>query len=257
MKLGAQLYTLRSFIQNEQDIALSLEKVARMGYRSVQISAMGPIRPEKLRALCDRSNLEIGLTHTAAERILYDTENVIREHRVLGCRYIGLGCMPEKYRDEHWLAQFPRDFRDPARKIAQAGMKLMYHNHNFEFQRFDFLDGRRILDYLADSFSPEEMGFTLDTYWVQAGGADILDVIDWLGDRIPCVHYKDMAVKGFTPVMAACMEGNINFRKITSRLAALGKTEFVFVEQDDCGGKSPFACLKTSYDNLMSLGHFE
>ena len=253
MKLGAQLYTLRNFIQNEKDVDTSFGKVAEMGYKTVQVSAIGPIKPEIVREKAEKHGLEIVLTHIPADRILYDTENVIKDHDILGCKYIGLGAMPEKYRDPQWIHQFHADFIEPAKKIADAGKLFMYHNHNFEFGK---INGKRILDIICEDFKPNEMGITLDTYWVQAGGADIMDVIDQLHDRIPCVHYKDMAVDGWTPIMAPCMEGNINFAKITDKLLEYGQTEHVLVEQDTCL-ESPFVCLKKSYDNLMSLGKFE
>ena len=37
--IGAQLFTLRTFMQNECDIRRSLKKVAEIGYKTVQISA--------------------------------------------------------------------------------------------------------------------------------------------------------------------------------------------------------------------------
>lgn len=71
----------------------------------------------------------------------------------------------------------------------------MYHNHNLEWTRLR--DGRRIMDVLLEQMPADLMGVTLDTYWVQAAGADVLEWIDILQDRIPCVHLKDMSVNGF------------------------------------------------------------
>ncbi len=54
MKIGAQLYTLRNYTQNEKDFAFSIEKVAKMGYETVQISAIGKdIKPQRVREICD------------------------------------------------------------------------------------------------------------------------------------------------------------------------------------------------------------
>ena len=53
MKVGAQLYTIRSFGQNERDLGHALEKVAGMGYKTVQLSALGPIDPKVIKSLCD------------------------------------------------------------------------------------------------------------------------------------------------------------------------------------------------------------
>ena len=108
MILGAQLFTLREYTQTEKDLDFSLGKVAEMGYTTVQISAIGPIPAEKVREVCDRHGLKIVLTHTDPNRILNDTEAVIREHDVMGCDYIGIGMMPPKYRDAGMALPFCR-----------------------------------------------------------------------------------------------------------------------------------------------------
>ncbi|MEK0315821.1 sugar phosphate isomerase/epimerase family protein [Cohnella sp. 56] len=251
MKLGAQLYTVRSYIQTEKDIRRSLERIANIGYKSIQVSAMGSIAPEALRSVCDELGLEIALTHVSADRLLNDTEALIREHDILGCRYIGLGGLPDKYRTEEWYDCFAEDFRGPAQRIADAGKLFMYHNHNFEWQK---LGGKRMIERLIEDFTPQEMGITLDTYWVQAAGADVVEWIGKLADRLHCVHLKDMDVRGSEPIMAPVMAGNMNFQAILDALRQAGTTRYMLVEQDTCQG-SPFDCLQTSYDNLAALGY--
>ncbi|GAE07471.1 xylose isomerase domain protein TIM barrel [Paenibacillus sp. JCM 10914] len=244
------MYTVRSFLQTERDIERTLQKIAAIGYTSIQVSAIGPIKPERLRALCDELSLEIVLTHTNPDRILNDTERVIEEHDILGCQYIGLGAMPDKYRDPKWYSYFAADFSEAAGRIAQAGKLFMYHNHHFEFEK---MGGKRMIERLMEDFSPEEMGVTLDTYWVQAAGADVCEWIDILQDRLHCVHLKDMAVIGSEQRMAPVMEGNMNFRAIMAALER-ANTKYLLVEQDVCL-TSPFDCLSTSYQNLATLGY--
>lgn len=89
MKTGAQLYTIKSYTQNVKDFACSMKKIAEMGYKTVQISAVGKdLKPEQIREICDANGLEIALTHSDPNRILYDTEALIKEHDIMGCRYI-------------------------------------------------------------------------------------------------------------------------------------------------------------------------
>lgn len=186
MVLGAQLYTLRDYIRDERDIRFTLAQVAKMGYTTVQVSGMGPIDPQVLREICEENGLRVVLTHTDPVRIMNDTDAVIREHDILGCDYIGIGAMPEKYRTAFWLPHFAADFKEPARRIAAAGKKLMYHNHNFEWEKLP--DGKRIIEHLLEDFSADELGITLDTYWAQAAGADVCAWLEILRDRIACVH---------------------------------------------------------------------
>lgn len=252
MQLGAQMYNLRVFTQTERDLDLSLKRVAAIGYKTVQISGIGPIPAERVRAICDKYGLAVVLTHMNADRIIDDTEAVIRENEIMGCDYIGLGMMPERYRCDAWLDQFPADYLPAAKKIADAGKLLMYHNHSFEFAK---INGSRVMDFLAEKFLPSELGFTIDTYWMQAGGADIMDWISKLKGRMPCVHLKDMDVLADqTVVMAPVMEGNINFPKILEALKADGGVRYLLIEQDYCR-ESPFTCLEKSYNNLAALGY--
>lgn len=251
MILGAQLFTLRDFTQNEKDLERTLKRVREIGYTTVQLSAVGNgIRPERIREICDELGLKIVLTHSDPNRILYDTKELIKEHDILGCDYIGIGSMPGKYRNIDWFDFFIEDFKEPIKEIADAGKLFMYHNHNFEFEK---QDGISLMDRLLEEFTPNEMGIILDTYWVQAAGCDILEWIDRLKDRIPCVHLKDMTVSGMEQRMAPVLEGNMNFPEIFKALKK-ANTKYMLVEQDICYS-SPFECLKISYDNIKKQGY--
>ncbi len=253
MRLGAQSYTVRDFTQTKADFSQTMNKIAAMGYTTVQLSAIGPFEASFIRAVCDDCGLQIVLTHTDPMRILEDTGGVLQEHEVLGCDYIGIGMMPEAYRSPEGVKQFVADYTQPATIIKEAGKLLMYHNHHLEWTRVDAR--RNMLDVLLEGFSADLMGITLDTYWVQAAGADISDTLIALKDRIPCVHLKDMTVQGMEQRMAPVGEGNIPFPKILALLKELGGTRFALIEQDHCYGEDPFDCLKRSFDYLKEQGY--
>lgn len=250
MTIGAQMYTLRAYTQVERDLAEALGRVAGMGYDSIQLSAIGPIKPELIRRMADDNGLAIVLTHVPEARILGDTDAVIREHDALGCKYIGLGAMGERYRDSAWADRFYEDFRLPMERIAAAGKLFMYHNHAFEFERMR--DGHRLIELLMQ-IPPGLMGITLDTYWVQYAGGPVLSWIERLRDRIHCVHLKDMTIRGFENRMAPVGSGNMDFQAIVRLLEELGATEHLLVEQDDCYGEDPFECLHKSREVLRQM----
>lgn len=249
MLLGAQLYTIREFTQDEAGFDAAMEKVAAMGYTTVQVSAVGPIPPDRIRKICDRHGLAIVVTHTAQERILRETDAVIAEHRILGARHIGIGSMPQEYRTgAEGVDRFIRDFGPAADRIAAAGMKLHYHNHDFEFARHE---GKPLLQRIAEGFQPDRLGFILDTFWIQAGGGDPAWWIRHMAGRAEIVHLKDMAYDGGR-VMTPVGEGNMNFMSILEACRDAG-TEWLMVEQDTCVG-SPFDCLHSSYVHLAAMG---
>jgi sugar phosphate isomerase/epimerase len=247
MNIGAQLYTLRDHCKTPGAFDETMRRVAEIGYKSVQISGIGGISAAAIRETAGKYGLAIPLTHASPQRIRDDTAAVIEEHRIMGAAYIGMGMMPDEYRgDAAGISRFIADYLPAADQIASAGMKLMYHNHSFEYERFA---GELIMDRLAEGFSPREMGFTLDTYWVAHGGGDPAFWLKKLSGRVDTVHYKDMKIAGGGQRMAEVLEGNLNWEAIFEASRDAG-VKWAFVEQDDCYGEDPFGCLALSFKNL-------
>ncbi len=248
MKIGAQSYTVREYCKNEAEFGKTMEKIAAIGYRYVQLSAIGPIAPERVKAVCDQNGLKIVLTHNPEKDFLTATEKLIRKHQLYECSYVGLGFLPERYHTPEGILRFADDFLPAAEKLHAAGMKMMYHNHALELAHMP--DGRTIMDCLLEMMPAELMGVTADTYWLHYGG---MDVCAWLrknAERLHCVHLKDYAVSGFEIRMAPVGEGNLDFPEILGILQGNGVTEYALVEQDNCYGESPFDCLKRSREYL-------
>ncbi len=245
MKIGAQLYTVRDFAKTPEDFALTLKRVADIGYKYVQVSGTCPFEAEWLRAELDKNGLKCPLTHTDPKRITDDTAAVMAEHRIFGCDNIGIGWFDLLARGSD---DFIKTFLPAANKIAEGGLKLTYHNHDFEFARSE--SGKLYFEDILEAFSPDILNITLDTFWVQAGGAD---PIKWLRDlqgRTRCIHFKDMA---YGRKMAVIGEGNMNFDGIFAAALDTG-VEYAFVEQDDCNGEDPFDCLARSYAYIKAAG---
>jgi len=245
MRIGAQLYTVREFCKTLDDFALSLRKVADIGYTTVQVSGTCAFDPAWLKAELDKNGLECVLTHTAPARLKEDAVQVAKDHDGFGCKYVGLGSYP--FREEGTPADFYAEYHPIAKALKDNGKYFMYHNHDSEFKK---LGGKVIMDHMAEMFPADELGFTVDTFWVQAGGGDPALWIEKLSGRVPCIHLKDFA---FGRKMAPIGEGNINFDRVFEKAEAAG-TQFMLVEQDDCYGEDPFDCLKRSYDFLSSRG---
>jgi sugar phosphate isomerase/epimerase len=240
--VGAQLYTLRGQMRTPEDIGKTLARVAEIGYTTIQCSGF-QFNAGDMRALCDRLGLQVKLTHTAADRILGDTANVIEEHKIMGCPYVGLGGLGAEYRSAEGARRFVKDFTPAMRAFNEAGLKFQYHNHAWEFERFG---GERFYDILINESEPALLGFTLDTYWAQHGGMDVAALIRGMKGRIDVCHYKDYAVVEGQPRFAAIGGGNLNWPAI---IAAFGEAgcQYAFVEQDDCYGKDPLEELAASW----------
>lgn len=248
MKIGAQFYTLRDYCKDTDSFAESLKKVADIGYKTVQISGTCEYEPQWLKNELDKNGLKCVLTHTSPDKLKADALKVAEEHSVFGCKYVGLGWFGfDEEKEGQRYADFIDTYKPIEKTLKDNGKYFMYHNHDGEFKK---VGGELILDKLAADFTVDEMGFTLDTFWVQAGGGDPAQWIEKLKGRVPCIHLKDYA---FGRKMAVIGEGNINFDRVFEKAEASG-TEYMLVEQDDCNGEDPFDCLKRSYKYLHSLG---
>ncbi len=254
MKVGAQMYTIREFCKTPEEIVSSLEKLAKIGFDCVQFSGCGPIDWKLLRETCDRVGIEVIITHTPYERIINDTDNLIKEHQVLGCNCIGLGSMPKEARsDKAELEKFLDAIAEPIKKINAAGLRFNYHNHAFEFNK---LEGKTLIEHILDRYDATELGITLDQYWVHQSGADVYQWIDALKGRLSIVHIKDQKLEDDqkTAKMAPIGYGNMNFPGIMKAFKDAG-TEYVFIEQDKCYDEDPFDCLERSLKYLRSIGY--
>ncbi len=249
MQIGAQLYTVRDFCKTPEELAETLKKIAAIGYRTVQVSGTCAFEAEWLRARLQENGLRCVLTHTAPTRLQEETAAVAQEHEAFGCPHVGLGFFSFNGEEGQSYADFVRLYRPVAQALREQGKYFMHHNHAQEFSR---VDGKTVMERLAEDFSPEELGFTLDTFWVQAGGGDPAQWLERLSGRVPCIHLKDYAYANDRK-MAVVGEGNINFERVFEKAEAAG-TRYMLVEQDDCYGENPFDCLRRSYAHLHSLG---
>ncbi|MBR4768263.1 MAG: sugar phosphate isomerase/epimerase [Lachnospiraceae bacterium] len=249
MEIGAQFYTIRHFCETPEDFAESIKKVADIGYPTVQISGTCEFEPEWLRDQLKAAGLRCVLTHTPKKELAGDLAEVARNHDVFGCGYVGLGHYKFAGEGAHTTEEFLKTYLPVAKELKAHGKYFMYHNHAGEFAREN---GRVILDVLAEEVPADLMGFTLDTFWVQTGGGDPAAWLLKLAGRVPVIHLKDYAWDGERK-MAVLGEGNINFDRVFEAAEQAG-TEYMMVEQDDCGGEDPFACLKRSYDYLKAAG---
>ena len=240
--IAAQLYTLREYLKTPEDIFETLKRVRKMGYNAVQVSGMGPIAPDKLKKMVDELGLKICATHISYDRLKDDLDAVIEEHKLWNCDYIGLGAVPSSFR---YSLQGYKEFLDEVsvivKKIYDNGLKFIYHNHSFEFEKFN---GTTALDYLFDNSDPKAFGFELDTYWVQCGGANPVNWIKKVKGRMQVVHFKDMAIKENNQVYAEIGEGNLDWPEIIKACRETG-VKWYAVEQDVCL-RDPFESLEMS-----------
>lgn len=258
-KFGIQLFSVRDHFKSEEGVKEAFSALSKMGYTSIHTAGTYDfISPEKFREYADAFGIEICGTHYDYNRILNDVEGTVAYHNALGTKTIGIGGMPMDVRGTREKVEiFIEQFNKYAKIYAKYGFKLSYHNHSFEFVKFD--DGRTIFDLLIEKLDPENTSFVLDTYWVQHGGCDVRKMIERLKGRIDILHLKDMEANvlytladGKTLSAPAIVEigaGNINFEDIIPLAEECGVKYFV-AEDDRCVEGRSLEMAKRSADYI-------
>lgn len=233
MKFGLNLYSLRDRIETEEGLEQVCAALGRMGYSFLQFSG-SPLPLETVRRVSERTGMPFNLTHSPIDRILNDTDRLMREHEAFGCRNIGIGCIPNPMMSDAQVEELTREMERAAAYMQERGFRLYYHQHHYEFRKMG--SGRTVLEYFME-MAPH-LNFILDTYWVQYGGGNIYELAKKLTGRIGCVHLKDYKIVGtggdwdVEPTFAYLGDGLLDFGKIIPALRAAG-TELFYVEQDN------------------------
>ncbi len=246
--IGAQLFTLREFIQTPEDVAKTMKRLREIGYEAVQVSAMGPIDKTELRKILDGEGITCAATHIGFHEMRDETERVVEEHKILGCDYPAIGGIPGEYKSGEGYAAFAREASEVGAKLAEHGLTFGYHNHSFELEKYGDRTGLQILVEDSDPC----VTFEIDTYWIQHGGGSPAEWIRKVSGRIPLLHLKDMGVGPEGPWMTEVGEGNLDWPGILDAAKGAG-TVWYLVEQDTCQ-RDPFDSMEISFKNLKAMG---
>jgi sugar phosphate isomerase/epimerase len=101
---------------------------------------------------------------------------------------------------------------------------------------------------MADLLDPSVF-FQIDTYWVQVGGVNVVDVLKQLKARTPVIHVKDGPADDFDADMMAVGEGVMDWNTILANTSA----EWYIVELDRCA-TNMMTAVKDSYAYLVGEG---
>ncbi len=246
-QIAAQLFTLREHLKTPADIRASLERVAGIGFRAVQVSGMGPIAEEELKDICDDQGLSICSTHEKGDRLLEKTDAVIERLGKLGCTHTAYPSPHLPIDTEEQVLALADKLNVAGERLRDAGITLSYHNHARELRRFG---NRTVLDLIYERADPDCLEAELDLYWVQAGGASPQRWVEKLAGRQRAVHLKDGATPPGENILAFCEvgNGNLDWEHLIPALEA-GGTEWYIIEQDRCPA-DPFDSLASSFGYL-------
>lgn len=247
MKLGVTLFSFHREIKTLNDLDKVLCFLKELEIDTVQVSGIGHLAYKDVAEYCKKYDLEVCVTHSSADRILNDTENLIQEHKLLNCKNIGIGAMDKKYINADGYKQFIKDFTPAAQKIKDAGMQFAYHNHAFEFEKYN---GRRGMDILIED-TDDLFNFIIDTHWIQTGGCNPAKYIEKVAGRMKVCHFKDYKIVDNERKFAEIGTGNLDFDEYYNACKNTG-VEYIIIEQDS-SDIDIFESTRISVKNLKDI----
>ncbi len=266
-KLGIQLYTVRDFM--EKDFFGTLEKVKKMGYEGVEFAGLYGYSPAQVKKMCEEVGLVPISAHIPFVEMLENPE-ILRDYKEIGCEFVVMPYLEEEYRPgEEKFATVISGVDMLAKKAKELGLKMCYHNHDFEFTK---IGGKYAIDIIYDTISAELLQPQFDTCWVKVAGENPADYIRKYAGRQEILHLKDYVGEQTENMyeLIGLDEGSIKEESDSFELRPVGsgcqnfpeiltaakqaKIRWVIVEQDRPSlGLDAMQCAQKSCEYLNNL----
>ena len=270
-KIGYQLYSARE--ECAKDLLSVLKQLKALGYDGVEFAGFYGHTADEIKAMLDEAGLEAFSDHVPFAVIQKDMFGVISDHLKIGCKFIAIPYIEEPYHPGNpGFATVIRTIAKFGALCNEAGIQLLYHNPDFEFETISGCYG---LDFLYEAVDPELLKSEIDTCWVNYSGVNPAEYVRKYAGRCPVVHLKDfVGSKGdaqpyalinadgtddgknseaaafeFRPVGYGCQ----NVPAIVEAGIESGAGCFI-VEQDMWYNRTPLEAAKMSIDYLRSIG---
>jgi len=257
---GLALYTVRENMG--EDAKATLQKVADAGYAYIEAAGYADgkfygMDPQDFKSYVESIGLTPVSTHMGgvtlenADQQIADTKAAGFEYFTIPVPPMGMFTFDPENRTmgmKGTMEDFAEILTTIGKKCEAAGLKLLYHNHDFEYKNNE--DGIKPIVYLLENTDPKYVNFQMDLYWVSRAEADPVSYFEKYPGRFKLWHVKDMDEEGkFAPVG----EGTIDFKRILDKKDISGMEKY-FVEQDMTWDKKPLEVIKISHKGLKEIG---
>ncbi len=272
IKIGLQLFSVRD--KMAEDMEGTLKAVKEMGYDCVEFAGYFDKSAEEIRSMLDNLGLECISVHQTPSLFIEEGQKAVDFLKVLGAKYAAVPWYGVEEFKNNWNNTMEL-FTKAGKLLADNGIQMLYHNHDFEFQK---LGDELIIDKLYSTMPEKYLQPEFDTCWIKYAGYDPLEYLKNYSGRINVVHLKDFYCKEFAagPVYALIDENGkeskaptreeraFEFRPIGSGLQDIkaicdasvkAGAHYLIVEQDDWYDKNSLELAKQSCEYLKSIGY--
>jgi sugar phosphate isomerase/epimerase len=251
--VGLQLYSLRDVIGS--DITGIIEKIAAIGYKEVETygfsvkSGFWGLTPKDFANLLKQNGIKAPSGHydfpnSMAGKGHEDLKSCIEAANTLGCEYVTIPWLDESVRkDADAYKKVAEHLNEAGQLCKSAGLRIAYHNHDFEFKKLDQTTG---LEIMLAGTDKNLVDFELDIYWAERSGVDPIALFKKHPKRFTMWHIKDMDKKDKN-LNTEIGQGGINFKAIFAD-AKLSGVKHYFVEHETNYKPNELGSIKSSFD---------
>ncbi len=237
-KYGLQLYTVRNDVA--KNLTGTLEYVAKAGYSQIELYGFDGTTffgksPKEFKAMFDGLKLTSPSGHYNFGGVLQSGnldfwKKVLEAGNIMGNEYATIPWLDANQRGNDTLPKLVELVNKAAELTKAAGMKLAYHNHDFEFKKMD--NGKTFLQTLLDGTDPSMVDFELDIYWSSFMNENAVDWFNKYPGRFTMWHVKDLTTnKEGKKESTQVGDGTIDFASIFKHKKHAG-LKYAFVEQE-------------------------
>ena len=270
-KVALQLYSVRDKMAENMD--KTLEAVKKAGYDYVEFAGFFDKSADEVKALLDKHGLECVSVHQGYEVFLEEPEKYVNYLKAIGAKFCAIPWMgKDKHNGSGQFDKTVEEITKVAKLLKDNGIQMLYHNHDFEFEKYE---GKFLNDWLLEAVP--DIQPQIDTCWVHYAGYNPSEYLAKYSGRAQVLHLKDFDCKnlGAGPVYAlidnsgkelkkdskeeagfefkVLGEGRQNFEEILKTAERAG-VEIVIVEQDDWYNGDSLEIAAKSRAYLKKLG---
>jgi sugar phosphate isomerase/epimerase len=243
--IGVQLYSVRK--DCEKDLPGTLQALGKMGYAGVEFAGYYGRSAAELKTLLDANGLKACGTHTGLDTLEGDAlARTVEFNQAIGNKLLICPWIPEERRKtaDDWK-KLAAEFDALADKVAPNGMRVGYHNHNFEFTP---IDGTTPWDLFFGG-TKKAVAMQVDTGNCIEGGGDPLAVLKKYPGRAASIHVKEHSK---TKPDAFVGEGDIPWKEVFEACEA-GGIEWYVVEYEH-ENQPAIPAVERCLENLRAMG---
>jgi len=248
--MGLQLYSLRDVIG--KDVKGTIKQLTDWGYTKFETygynnGQLFGMPSKEFNDYVKSLGARVVSGHYGIDVVRGDWAKAVADAKDAGQEYMVLPWIDDASRTPDGYKKIIEDVNKAAEVTSQAGIRMGYHNHDFEFKKVGDKTG---FELLLDGLDPKLVSMELDLYWVVRAGQDPEQIFAKYPGRFEQWHVKDMD-KAAPEKNADIGSGSIDFKKLFTHAEEAGMKHW-YVEQETYP-VDPMTSAKNSIDYLKTI----